>query len=154
MSLDVYLTLPGTKDVPMGERIFIREEGQNRQISREEWDRRFPGRAPVVIAEYFGEVDDEQEVFHGNITHNLNTMAEEAELYWPMWQPGEIGIVQAKQLIQPLTDGLACLVSDPEHYEKFNPENGWGTYEGLVEFVHDYLEACIRFPEAKVGAWR
>lgn len=32
-----------------GSGIFIRENGTNREITREEWDRRNPGREPVII---------------------------------------------------------------------------------------------------------
>ena len=35
-------------------------------------------------------------------------------------------------------------------YEKFNPKNGWGSYEGLVNFVDNYLNACYEYPSAEV----
>ena len=154
MSLDVYLKVPSTNSVPVGERIYIRADGRNLEISREEWSRRFPDRAPVIIPASFEDVDDELTVFDGNITHNLGNMAEAAGLYKPMWTPEEIGITKADQLIEPLTDGLVRLVSDPERYKNLNPSNGWGTYDGLVEFTRDYLEACIRYPDATVNTWR
>lgn len=33
-----------------GSGIFVRENGATREITREEWDRRNPGREPVVVA--------------------------------------------------------------------------------------------------------
>jgi hypothetical protein len=89
-------------------------------------------------------------VFDYNITHNLNTMAMEAGIYQYLWRPEEIGITKAGQLIPLLTVGLGVLERDPEHFKKFNPENGWGTYEGLVEFVRSYLEACKENPDAEI----
>jgi hypothetical protein len=90
------------------------------------------------------------EVYSGNITHNLGAMADAAGLYICLWRPDEIGITLAGQLIRPLQDGLARLQSDPETYRALNPVNGWGSYEGFVDFVVEYLAACIAFPEAEV----
>ena len=94
------------------------------------------------------------EVFDSNITHNLNTMAEKAGLYKHLWRPEELGITKASQLIEPLTKGLELLESDPEQFKKYNPPNGWGSYEFLVAFVRRYLEACKDYPNADVSADR
>jgi hypothetical protein len=150
MSLDVYLTLTGVQNPSTGEHIFIRENGANVEISREEWDKRFPGREPVTVEL----PSDDEVVYHRNITHNLGNMADEAGIYKHLWRPDEIGITQASQLIMPLEDGLKLLESDPERFKQFNPSNGWGTYEGFAEFVRDYLEACEKYPDAEVYASR
>lgn len=97
---------------------------------------------------------EREEYYSRNITHNLNTMAGEAGIYEALWRPDEIGITKAAQLIEPLKDGLAKLESDPERFEKLNPSNGWGSYEGLVSFVRDYLQACQENPEADVSVCR
>jgi hypothetical protein len=91
------------------------------------------------------------EIFWRNITHNLNKMAHAAGIYEALWSPEEIGITKAKQLIEPLTEALELLRSDPEKFKVFNPENGWGNYENLKEFVLDYLNACIENPDADVS---
>lgn len=93
-------------------------------------------------------------LYNGNITHNLNRMAEAAGIYEELWRPNEIGITHAQQLIWPLGAGLEKLQADPEEYSKHNPSNGWGSYEGLVAFVTEYLEACKRYPKATVRVWR
>lgn len=94
------------------------------------------------------------EVYWANITHNLGTMAGEAGIYKHLWRPEEIGITKAHQLIEPLRAGLELLRSDRERFEKFNPENGWGSYDGLVRFVEKYLAACEENPDADVRASR
>jgi len=96
----------------------------------------------------------ETTVFEYNITHNLNKMAEEAGIYYALWRPDEIGITTAEQLIPLLEGGLASLRKDPEHFKKLNPENGWGTYDGLVQFAERYLDACKANPDAKVSISR
>ena len=93
-------------------------------------------------------------VFEGNITHNLGAMASHADLYNALWRPEEMGIEYARQLISPLHFGLQKLKEAPELFKVFTRENGWGTYENLVEFVEKYLEACIENPDAEVRACR
>lgn len=94
------------------------------------------------------------EVYWANVTHNLNTMAKEAGIYEALWRPDEINITQAGQLIPLLEEGLKKLMEDPEKYKKLNPENGWGSYNGLVKFVTGYLEACKENPDAMVEVSR
>ena len=94
------------------------------------------------------------EVYWRNITHNLNKMAMEAGIYQHLWRPEELSITRAQELIQPLTEGLARLEADPDHYRKFNAANGWGVYENFVDFVRDYLEACQNNPDAEIHVSR
>ena len=94
------------------------------------------------------------EVYSANITHNLHAMAEEAGLYKLIWRPDEVGILKADQLILALRAGLSLLKNDPARFQKFNPPNGWGTYEGFVCFVEQYLKACEEHPNADVRVSR
>lgn len=148
MSLDVYLEEEDAENLSVGSGIFVREGGQTKEISRLEWDERYPGREPIAVEA------SSEEVYHANITHNLSRMADEAGIYEYLWRPEEVGVFKAGQLIEPLTDGLALLNSNPERFEVHNPENGWGDYEALKRFVAGYLIACRVHPEAKVSVWR
>lgn len=152
MSLDVYLKVKSGSAGLLGSGIFIREDGQTKEISREEWDRRYPGRDPVVVT--LPEGNGYSRVYDANITHNLGLMADAAGIYKHLWRPDENSITHARQLIEPLRDGLATLQSDPDRFRALNPENGWGSYEWLVEFVAGYLAACIAYPEAEVSVSR
>lgn len=151
MSLDVYLrSSERVVDGPERQAILIRENGQMREVSRAEWDDLFPDREPVTA-----KVGGESNVIYSrNITHNLGEMATDAGIYHPLWRPEEVGITFASQLIRPLTAGLALLRSDSARFELLNPSNGWGTYQGLVAFVADYLAACKEHPEATVEVSR
>ena len=66
------------------------------------------------------------EVYSANITHNLGKMASEAGIYKCLWRPEEVEITKAKELIEPLSRGLALLKGDPERFKAFNASNGWG----------------------------
>ena len=147
MSLDVYLKAkePFKKKESSG--IFIRKEGKTVEIPEEEWNRLNPGKIPV---KFIPDEKETRDLFHANITHNLNKMADEAGLYEALWNPESLKVKIARDLIIKLSTGLVKLKSDPERFKKLNPENGWGTYEGLVEFVEKYLIACVKNQDAEV----
>lgn len=149
MSLDIYLTLKGETSDDLGSGIFIRENGQTKEISRLEWNEKFPDREPVIANQKY-----EDEVYQCNITHNLNTMAKEAGIYKHLWRPDEIGIIKASDLIEPLRKALTLLESDPERFKAFNPSNNWGNYDGFVNFVKEYQAACVRWPAAEISISR
>lgn len=92
----------------------------------------------------------ETEVFDANITHNLGVMAREAGIYHHLWRPEELNITKAKELIEPLTNGLSDMKNKPEHYKKFNSSNGWGLYEHFIPWIEKYLNACIEYPDAEI----
>lgn len=93
-------------------------------------------------------------VYDGNITHNLTAMADAAGIYQHLWRPEELGITKAYDLIEPLQAGLERLRADPKTFKALNPPNGWGNYDGLVQFVSDYLAACIANPDADIEVSR
>ncbi len=78
MSLDVYLISDKPIKKAYGSGIFIRENGTTKEVSEKEWRARFPDREPVRLAPSDGETN---ELYHGNITHNLAQMAAMAGLY-------------------------------------------------------------------------
>jgi hypothetical protein len=93
-------------------------------------------------------------LFSKTITHNLSKMAAEAGIDKILWYPENNEIETASDMINGLSNGLAQLLKDPNKFKKYNPENGWGTYEGLVKFVEEYLEACFKHRDAIVVAER
>lgn len=112
--------------------------------------------------------EDNEQVYWANITHNLGKMADEAGIYKALWRPHRLkesynipendhqsewkfeeeNTTKAKEIIPLLEKGLADLKARPEHFEKFNSPNGWGTYEDFVPFVESYLEACRKYPDS------
>jgi hypothetical protein len=118
--------------------------------------------------------EEREEVYGANITHNLNKMAIEAGLYEALWRPYQLiggynipeddddaeyafereNKILAKDIISHLEKGLKELKERPEYYKKFNPSNGWGSYEGLVKFTENYLEACREYPETEIEVGR
>ena len=95
-------------------------------------------------------LESDELLFNSNITHNLNKMATEAGIYFHLWRPDEIDITHARDLIDPLTEGLNKMKDDPEKYKEFNSPNGWGMYKHFIPWIEKYLNACIEHPDAKI----
>jgi hypothetical protein len=99
-------------------------------------------------------------VYSGNVTHNLGPMAREVKLsngltlYDILWRPEEHGLYFAREISELLDEGWNILLSDPEKYKRYNPENGWGSYEGLCDFVYKYRNACWDNPQAELSVSR
>lgn len=152
MSLDVYLYLKQEETTKEHSGIFIRQNGQTVEISEKEWQERFPEKEPARIS--IPDVETIEPVFQSNITHNLGKMAQAAGIYYHLWRPEEIGITNASELIEPLKEGLKKLKENPEEYEKYSADNGWGTYKQFLPWIAEYLQACIDYPEAEIEVSR
>lgn len=152
MSLDVYLKSDHAwhQEEP---KIYIRENGKTVEISQHEWEARCEERG-IACEPVMSPPSENNIVYHANITHNLGKMAAAVNLFQHLWRPEELGITKASQLIEPLREGLFNLVSQRHDLEKYNPENGWGNYDGLVEFTRNYLKACEENPDSEVEVSR
>ena len=95
-------------------------------------------------------------VYSDNITHNLGKMADAVllsngnTLYQVLWRPDEHGFKFAKDIAVLLGEGWKILYENPEKFRAFNPENGWGSYEGLCNFVYNYRNACWENPNGEL----
>lgn len=139
MSLDISLTIP--RDEPTRADLAMRLLRDNNL-----------GEFADFI-EYSGKYKHgPEEVYSSNITSNLIKMADAAGIYEILWRPQQVGITKAHQLIEPLAAGLQKLRNGKEEFQKYNPANGWGSYDGFVTWCSEYLVACINNPEADITA--
>jgi len=137
MSLDLYLKAP--KPIKKrGTGVYIRENGGNRELeTMEEVRQHFPDSDLSHISEFVYETDN---AWHGNITYNLNKIAMQVPvgkhtLYEILWRPEEIGYEHLNaEYARELFDGFTFLKTHRKELEKFNPENGWGSYAQLLYF--------------------
>lgn len=159
MSLDLYINSK-TPVIHRGTGVYVRENGETKELqTKEEVLRYFPDVNPDEIEETSYEDDT---YFHMNLTHNLTKMAGEckAELYFRglatkegstptlydlLWHPEEtLGIKEPTiEYMQELVSCYKRLLKHPDYYRKYNPENGWGSYDGLVMNLKKYIEALM-----------
>lgn len=157
MSLDLYI-MSKTPVLHRGTGVYIRDNGETKELeTKQEVLTYFPDVNPDDIEE---KTYEDNTYFHINLTHNLTTMADECKvignyiskkdgvivtLYDLLWHPEEnLGIVTPD--MNYIEDVISCyrrLLKDADYFKKFNPENGWGTYEQLVKGTKEYINALM-----------
>lgn len=143
MSLDLYITSK-TPIRKRGTGVYVRENGETRELrTLSEVIDHFPDADVSQIQEFVYETD---EIWHGNITHNLNKMAdhvpvEKYTLYMYLWRPEEINYTHVTtDYLEGIFKGFIYLKSHKdellEYQPPIDPETGerWGNYEQLVGF--------------------
>ncbi len=153
MSLNLYITSK-TPVLHRGTGIYIRENGETKELeTKQEVLKYFPDVNPEDIEENSYEDD---EYFRLNLTHNLTDMALECKptrshlslesgsmisLYDLIWHPKDnLGIeVPNMEYLQDVTSCYKELLENAEFFKKYNPDNGWGSYEQLLKGVKKYL---------------
>ena len=88
-----------------------------------------------------------QYFYSNNITYNLRNMAIAADIHDYIWYPESCHIIQARDLIEPLEEGLQLLLEYPDYFKTLNIKD---EYKNLVQFVRSYVEACKKWPDAYV----
>jgi hypothetical protein len=121
------------------------------------------------------EREDEQ-IYWKNITHNLTEMADKAGIYEALWRPFKLlpnynsdnelidkeyeyifeenNTVRAKDITEVMQKGLKFMKDNKDMLLEYNPDNGWGSYDGLLDAVTEYTEALINNPEAIITVSR
>lgn len=85
-----------------------------------------------------------------NITHNVSPMWRKAGVYECLYKWHER---KASEFIEPLSKGLADMLTNPDEYRKLNPSNGWGHYEGAKNFLKGVLDCCAEHTKCNIWIW-
>ena len=149
MSLDISIKA-NNPVVKNGTGIFIRENGKTKELTAEEAkERGWEGINRDFVSEY---------AWTGNITHNLCKMASNVTpegkpytLYSLLWG-GKYK--NCRDLISKLHACILYMLMNKEELKKYNPENGWGTYEQLLEFTKEFQMACIDNQDCKIKIYK
>jgi hypothetical protein len=68
--------------------------------------------------------------YERNVTWNVSTMLKRAGFH-----PRLVDGLTAVNL-RPVVSNAVCVMEDNRiYFEKFNPENGWGSYENVLDFL-------------------
>jgi len=132
---------------------------------RLEYEVRIPNKDNVwaSVSDIY-EVEPEDCLSSTALTHNLTEMASHCGLYEPLWRPYKLfgitdkdenkSIILAEDIVEYVEKGLKTLLKNKKSLEKFNPKNGWGSYESLVKFTTHYIWCLKRHPKARVTVSR
>lgn len=92
-------------------------------------------------------VTEEKEVADiGNYTSNVCDMWEKA-LGMPLKR---LDSMTAEFAIPYLAIGIKNMTDNPQEYEEMNPDNGWGDYDGALNYLVELLEGCKKFPNSRI----
>jgi hypothetical protein len=89
--------------------------------------------------------------YWANITHNVAPMWRAAGVYKSLYRSeGK----RAGELVETLEKGIEDMTANPDKYKALNPANGWGNYEGALDFLREFAKACKDNPLGIVGLSR
>lgn len=115
---------------------------------------------------FFNEQGKEiEEDYHLQITHNLNKVVSACgelvgkSYYEAIWRPDTLtGLENGKVPVLFIVSYLPDLIRDLIKYEsvltQYLPKNGYGTFEGLIEFLCNYLKECYTYKNEYVYCCR
>ena len=87
--------------------------------------------------------EDREVVDCGNYTYNVAPMYQKA-----MGKTiSDFNNMKCKDAISILEKGVKEMEENPDVYKKMNPENGWGDYEGSLDYLKNFLKECRQNPE-------
>lgn len=77
----------------------------------------------------------------------------------PMWRAAGADLADfdgrlASTCIPKLETAVCEMIKNPDKYEAMNPENGWGDYEGCLDFLRSLLRGFREYPKATVRICR
>lgn len=81
-------------------------------------------------------------------------MAKEAGIDQALWHPEDVRIEVAGDMTASIYPGYMDITERPEYYRQFDAENGWGTYDDFIPWLDKLLNACQKWPNAEVRAYR
>ena len=93
----------------------------------------------------------ETDIEVGNYTYNVNPMYARAMNIKGLSKALEGK--KCKRLIPLLKGGIANMENNPDVYKRMNPENGWGDYEGALDFLRKIFNKCNEYPNYKVRVY-
>lgn len=109
--------------------------------------------AHPAIRFHVNEVETNQ-VWCGVISHQLGRMAEAIGVYTPIWRPENTCIEKALHMVVPLACAYRDAVEREAELRALEPANRLGTYEAFLNFIKNYLNACIQHPDAVIRVTR
>lgn len=87
-------------------------------------------------------------------TKNIRIKNKET-LYDYVWRPEELyKEIYTNEMKNVLTKGICIMISKRKSLLRYEPENGWGSYDSFLKFLIEYKEACEDNPGYIIEASR
>ena len=93
--------------------------------------------------------EDREVVDVGNITYNITPMFVKS-----MGKNlSDFNDKKCREMIPILRIGVIELANNPEKYRKLNPVNGWGNYDGALNYLRKLLVSCEENPNCTIKVY-
>ena len=174
MSLDFHIKTKTRKILHRGTGVHIRENGQTVELQTlEEVKAHFPDAdlSGIAVNEW-----EDDELLHVNLTHNLTEMAQHVPVFGTdytaydlLWHPENIKELPKETITHEdegweeeritLTalyrrwffDASFYISEHRKELERFNPENGWGSYDGLLAKTTEICHCLLNIPNEELN---
>ena len=87
----------------------------------------------------------EIEIYETNVTYNLSKM------YYKCIDKEKgfraLNGMSCEKALPILNNAIKDMIDNKEEYENLNPENGWGSYAGLLERLREMRDCCEDNPD-------
>lgn len=87
----------------------------------------------------------------GNMTYNIAPMYNKA-FGVDDWKK-VVGGKRAGDVIPEIFFAHKDMKDNPEDYKPLNPKNGWGSYEGALEYLNKLLVGCCENPDCTIDIY-
>jgi hypothetical protein len=80
----------------------------------------------------------------GNMTYNIWEMVNAACGMTFRDMDGK----KAAEVLPILQEVKTKMLAEPEKYKALEPDNGWGSYDGLLNYLYELIRGCEEIPDA------
>lgn len=91
----------------------------------------------------------ETEIYESNVTYNL------AKMYYKCIDKEKgfkkLDGMNCKEALPIVENAIRDMLVNADEYRKLNPENGWGSYEGLLETLQGIRRCCQENFDGKIS---
>ncbi len=93
----------------------------------------------------------ETEIYESNVTYNLSKM------YYKCIDKEKgfkkLDGMNCKKALPIINNAIQDMLNNADEYRKLNPENGWGSYEGLLKTLQDMRNCCESNPDGTINVF-
>jgi len=89
--------------------------------------------------------EDTYERYERNVTYNNSSLLKRAGFH-----PSVLNGINVYRLIPVLNNAITVMQDNPDYFKQFEPENGWGGYADVLDFLHSMRNYMVDAPDAYI----
>ena len=89
--------------------------------------------------------EDTHERYERNVTYNNSTILKRAGFH-----PSVLNGINVYRLIPVVNNCITLMEDNLEYFKQFDPDNGWGGYDDVLNFFHEVRNYMVDAPDAYI----